>query len=642
MQYIILGDDKKPSEKLTEGGHSLDEVREFDNIGVLIPEPYIVLDFDTKSDAEIMLNIAQKLELKCLIMRTTRGYHFWFKSPEPWKNFKKTRLAIGIYADCRSYGKLSYTVVKKDGEWREWLKTYPADEIDEVPCWLRPLSFDKYKFKGMTDGDGRNQDLYEYILVMQSKGYNRDQIRKTIKIINQFVFAEPLSDSEINTILRDESFRDDEELSDTINTSSCFDDDGKFLHDRFAQLLVDRLNIVTVNEQCYIYENGYYQRADRAIDKEMIRLYKTMRKSQRAEVIDYVKILTTVKTEDIPLQEYIINLKNTRLDLRTGKTLPFDPAVIDFCRIPVNYNPDAYCADLDKTLNKVFNHDREVIDLFEEMVGYMLIKNCRFRKGFLFYGSGSNGKSTILNLLKKFIGEDNCSTIEIEKLSDPFKTAELENKLANIGDDINRKDIVDTGTIKKLFTGESVTVERKYQPPFTLKNYAKMIFSCNEIPRIADKTYGMYSRLMLIPFTAKFTPQDEDFDPFIEDKITTDEALSYLLNIGLRGLRRLLHNNQFTNPSVVSTALEEYKKDNSTVLTWIEEEGITTKELLAHPTSKLFSDFKDWCSRSDIKYGASIKTFHKDIADRYGFDRKRQRKEDNWKEYEWRFVVNLD
>jgi len=477
---------------------------------------------------------------------------------------------------------------------------------------------------------------------MQSKGYNREQIRKTIQIINNYVFAEPLSESELNTILRDESFRDENELQETVALNECFDEDGKFKHDKFAELLVERMNIVTVNEQCYIYKDGYYQRAEREIDKEMIRLYPRSRRSQRAEVLDYIKILTTIRMNDIPKQEYIVNLKNGRLDVRTNELLPFDPEIIDFTRIPVTYDPDAYSADLDKTLNKVFKHDRQVIDLFEEMVGYLLIKNCRFRKGFLFYGGGSNGKSTILNLLKKFIGEENLATVELKKLSDPFLTAELEHKLANIGDDIDPKEITDTGTIKKLFTGESMTVQRKYQDPFILKNYAKMIFSCNQLPRILDKTHGMYSRLMLIPFTATFSADDEDYDPFIEDKITTEEALSYLLNIGLRGLRRLLYNNQFTQPKVVIDALEEYKKNNSNVLTWIEEEGIETKYLLDNTTDKLFSEFKDWCTRSEIKYASSIRTFHKDIEEAYNFERKRIRNTETGGRYKWQFIVKLD
>lgn len=641
MRYIILNPDKTPAEKLSDGGHPLEEVRDFENLAVLIPEPYVVLDFDTTSDAEIILDIIQDLGLKCLAMKTTRGIHLWFKSPEPMKNSIKTKCAIGLHYDVRSYGKLSYTVVKKDGEWREWVQTYKADEVEEIPSWLQPLS-SKYNFKGMKAGDGRNATLFEYILVMQGKGYNREQIRKTIKLINDYVFEEPLSESELETILRDESFKDDEELLETVALNECFDEDGKFKHNKFAELLVEQMKIVTVNEQCYVYKDGYYQRAEREIDKEMIRLYPRSRRSQRTEVLDYIKILTTIKASDIPLQEYIINLKNGRLDVRTNKLLEFDPEVIDFARIPVTYDPDAYCADLDKMLNKVFKHDREVIDLFEEMVGYILIKNARFRKGFLLYGSGSNGKSTVLNLLKKFIGEENLSTVELKKLSDPFLTAELEHKLANIGDDIDPKEITDTGTIKKLFTGESMTVQRKYQDPFILKNYAKMIFSCNQLPRILDKSHGMYSRLMLIPFTATFSADDEDFDPFIEDKVTTDEALSYLLNIGLRGLRRLLHNNRFTEPKVVKDALEEYKTSNSTVLTWIEEEGITTSELLEQPTDRLFSEFKDWCTRSEIKYQSSIRTFHKDIEEKYNFERIRRRKKDNWKSYEWMFVVKLE
>jgi putative DNA primase/helicase len=641
LRYIILNDEKKPNEKLSNGGHARSEVEDFRNLGVLIPEPYVVLDFDSPSDVEIAKRLVEELDLKCLMMNTSRGIHLWFKSPEPLKNSIKTRSAIGIYYDVRSYGKLSYTVVKKDNVWRDWSKTIPADEIEELPVWLKPVSYGKESFKGMGDGDGRNQSLYSYILILQSKGFTKEQIAKTITIINNYVFAEPLPESELNTILRDESFKSDEELSVAAD-ASFFDEDGKFKHNIFATALVSDMSIITVNETPYIYKEGYYQKAERFIDKKMVQLYPTIRRAQRAEVIDYIKILTHIKPEDIAKQEYIINLRNTRLDLRNGNALPFDPAIIDFCRVPVIYDPDAYCADLDKMLNKVFKHDRQVIDLFEEMVGYMLIKNCRFRKGFLFYGSGSNGKSTILNLLKKFIGEDNCSTIEMEKLSDRFKTAELENKLVNIGDDINRRDIVDTGSFKKLFTGESVTVERKGQDPFTLKNYAKMIFSCNEIPRIADKTYGMYSRLMLIPFTAKFTALDEDFDPFIEDKVTTDESLSYLLNIGLRGLRRLLHNNDFTQPKVVSEALEKYKSENSTTLTWIEEEGITSHRLIGDTTDKLYSDFCDWCNRSNVKNPPSMRAFHKDIEEKYGYEKTRVRNAHTDDKYVWRFRFKLE
>ena len=105
-----------------------------------MPEPYVVLDFDTTSDAEIALQIVKDLKVKCLAMKTTRGIHLWFKSPEPMKNSIKTKCAIGLHYDVRSYGKLSYTVVKQDGVWREWVHTCKGDEVDEIPSWLQPLS----------------------------------------------------------------------------------------------------------------------------------------------------------------------------------------------------------------------------------------------------------------------------------------------------------------------------------------------------------------------------------------------------------------------------------------------------------------------------------------------------------------------
>lgn len=636
LRYICLND-KQPTEKLSDGGHPWNEVAHCADVGLLIPEPFIVLDFDTQSDAEIMLNIVNELDIKCNVMKTTRGYHFWFKSLEPWKNFKKTRLAIDIYSDCRSWGKLSYVKVKSNGVMREWIKTIPLDQMDYVPKWLQPLANTKYKFKGMKSGDGRNQDLFEYILVMQSKGYTRSEIKEAVNVINRFVFEEALNQSEINVILREDAFVDEEDI-EISESSAYFDEEGKFKHNLFATELVKELKIVTLNNMIYVYKDGYYQLANNLIEKRMIDLFPTIKRNQRTEVIDYLKIISHVDNDDINHNEYVINLNNTRYDLKRNMPIPFDENSIEFARIPVDYDPNAYNPDLDKMLKRVFKNNQEVINLFEEMVGYILLKNNKYRKGFLFYGSGSNGKSTILNLIKKFIGYDNCATIEMEKLSDRFKTAELEHKLLNIGDDINKRDILDTGTLKKLFTGESITVERKGQDPFSLKSYAKMIFSANEIPRIADKTHGMYSRLMLIPFDARFSSTDSDFDPFIEDKISTPESLSYLLNIALRGLNRLLRNNDFTYPKVVVDALEAYKTDNSVVLTWISEEAIEPSELLDKTTDHLFNEFRDWCVRSEFKHTSSLKSFHKEIEERFDFIRMRIRNADTGQQYRWKFT----
>lgn len=90
-KYIVLDDEKKALHRFKDGEKALswDNVKDFDNVALLVPKPFVVLDFDTVSDATIIQRIIDDLDLKCKIMQTTRGVHVWFKSNEPWKISRK-------------------------------------------------------------------------------------------------------------------------------------------------------------------------------------------------------------------------------------------------------------------------------------------------------------------------------------------------------------------------------------------------------------------------------------------------------------------------------------------------------------------------------------------------------------------------
>lgn len=631
MQYIILDDQKRSTHTFAQdkgGGKSWDEVKEFDNLGLIVPEPFIVLDFDTTSDAEIMLKIIEGLDLKCRVMKTTRGIHVWFKSEDPWKCFKKTRLACGIYSDCKSHSKNAYVKIKDSGSMREWIRKTPTEEIQDVPKWLYPISnpSNKFVFKDMGDGSGRNQELFNYIVYLQAKGFTREEIRETIQVINDYVFAEPLSDFEVGTICRDEAFKPDDVIAEQIAQAER---KAGFNHVEIAEELIEEYKLINYNNRIYEYHDGYY-RVCTKLGKYIRDKVYGIKNNQRNEIVSYIKDMEEIPPENIKIDPYVINLKNTRYNIKTGHCLEFTPEAIEFDRIPVTYDPSAYCADLDKMLNRVFLGDREIIDLFEEMIGACLLKHNRYQKAFMLYGSGSNGKSTILNLIKIFLGAWNYSSIALEKVTDRFNVAELENKLANIGDDIDNVTIKDTGTLKKLFAGNSIQVERKGETPFTIEPYATHIYSCNNIPRSFDKSDGFYRRWLFIPFNARFSSADPDYDPLIEDKITTPEALSYLLNVGIRGAKRLLEKGRFTEPERVKEVLEAYKADNSTVLSWIEDQELKAKYFIDNSTDKIYSDFVDWCKISGIK-SANItgkKTLYKEIVSKFEFEDKPKQKGD--------------
>lgn len=636
MQYIIL-DGKTPTHSFKNGkGKTWEEVKEFDNIAVIVPKNYIVLDFDTKSDAEIMLKIVETLGLKTRVMKTTRGIHCWFRAPEKNpKNFIKNRLAIGIYADRKAGGKNSYVKIKQDGKAREWLYKVKTEEIEIMPKWLQSVSApgEQFRFKEMSEGSGRNQELFNYIVYLQSKGFSREEIRQTIKIINEFVFIDSLSEYEIETICRDESFKEDDVIAEQIAAAN-----EKFKHNTFGDKLIEEYNIISVNNKMYVYDDGYYKADDKIIERKMIEKFNSITQRQRSEVLSYLKIKTYISKEDLDINPYILNLKNTRLDLRTGQKLDFTPDAIEFDRVPVFYDKDAYSKDLDKMLNKVFLGNREVIDLFEEMIGAILLKHSRYQKAFLFYGQGANGKSTILDLIKTFLGYQNYSAIALEKVTNRFNTAEIENKLANIGDDIDDVVIKDTGTLKKLFSGNAIMVERKGETPYTITPFATHIYSCNSIPKSFDKSEGFYRRWIFIPFNAKFNPTDKDYDPMIVDKITTDTALSYLLNLGIKGAQRLMKKGGFTIPACVEYTLAQYQIENSNVLSWVFDKELDIDYLLDNPRDNLYSEFCDWCKVSGISMVTGKKTFYKELKNYYNFEESTKQKH-NGKRY---FIMKID
>ena len=353
MEFLILNG-KTPTHEFKNKGKSWDEVKDFDNVGMIVPKGFVVLDFDTVSDAEIMLNIVNALDLKTRVMKTTRGIHCWFKAPEENpKNFIKNRLAIGIYCDRKAGGRNSYVKVKQDGHHREWIKKVKVNDMEVVPKWLSAISAPsgKFDFKSMGEGSGRNQELFNYIVYLQTKGFTRDEIRKTIKIINEYVFAEPLDEYEVSTICRDEAFKPDDVIEEQIKQA---EKKVGWSHNEFGDELINAYNIITVNNQLYVYEKGYYQQDEKIIEGKMIELFPSIKQNQRSEVLSYIRIKTHIPSGDLKVNPYIINLKNTRFDIRSGKCLAFTPEAIEFDRIPVTYDPSAYCADLDKMLTPSF------------------------------------------------------------------------------------------------------------------------------------------------------------------------------------------------------------------------------------------------------------------------------------------------
>lgn len=236
-------------------------------------------------------------------------------------------------------------------------------------------------------------------------------------------------------------------------------------------------------------------------------------------------------------------------------------------------------------------------------------------KAFILIGDKSNGKSTFLHVVKNLLGDQNIASLDLKELGDRFKTAELFGKLANIGDDIGDEFIANASVFKKLVTGDRVNVERKGQDPFEFNNYAKFLFSANNIPRMKDKTGAVQRRLVIVPFDAKFTPNDADFRPFIKDELCEQDSMEYLALLGLQGLKRVLGNAQFTTSTRVQGQLDEYEENNNPIIGFIKEIGLDS--IVNEPTKTVYRKYKEYCIANNFQALSNIE-FSRQITKRCG------------------------
>ncbi|MEB8667898.1 primase-like DNA-binding domain-containing protein, partial [Bacillus cereus] len=139
--------------------------------------------------------------------------------------------------------------------------------------------------------------------------------------------------------------------------------------------------------------------------------------------------------------------------------------------------------------------------------------------------------------------------------------------------------------------------------------------SANEMPRINDFTDGLGRRLQIVPFKAKFTPEDEDYDPFITDKLLSDESMQYILILALKSLKRLLEEKKFTKSKSVEEELVKYQEENNPIISFVNNENI---ELERSVVGDVYLQYKVYCVENGFQSVSNI-NFSKQISQLFGY-----------------------
>ena len=578
--------DKTSAELLT-----LEEAQKFSEYAGILSDDTVLVDIDDGEQSKILLKIVETLGLKCKVLATSRGAHFLFKTSQPMQNRTHCKLAIGLTADIKGGGRASYEVLKYNGKEREVL--YDSGEYETLPKYLYPIKTN-VNVLDLAEGEGRNNALFSYILPLQQNEFSIEDCRECIGVINDFVLKDPLSEDELKVVLREGAF----------NKPTFFTSRGTFLFDKFAKYLKQAENIIKINGKLYIYRDGIYESGDEQIEAAMIEHIPNLSRSKRLEVLAYLGLLVT--KESGIADANLIAFKNGVLNVADDTFTDFSPEYVITNKIPHNYNPDAKSELLEGVMKKLACGDEDVYTLLYQSIGYCFYRRNELRKSFFLLGEKRNGKSTFLDMVSTLLGEDNTANLDLCEIGDRFRTAELTGKLANIGDDINDEWVSNTAIFKKVVSGDTVTAERKGKDPFKLRSFAKFFFSANSLPRLGrgKDSSAVMDRLVVIPFDAKFTKEDADYDPFIKYKLRSEDVMEALIAKAVPALREVLIEQEFATCERVVRNIEEFEISNNPILEFFEE--LDECDYLNEPIKTVYQKYCTFCLSNNLQAMSAI------------------------------------
>ncbi len=333
------------------------------------------------------------------------------------------------------------------------------------------------------------------------------------------------------------------------------------------------------------------------------------------EIIDQIKDIALTSSNEVidmnPFGDWVL-VNNGRLNPSTGEFKEgFSPDDLYMNPLPVRYDPDATCPELEKFLAEVVGP--EYVQTMLEIVGYGLFGGYPIQKVPLLTSPGRSGKGTFEHVLSAFYGSNNVSAVSLHALSggDKFQGANLVNKRLNIAGELSAEGLKDTAGFKGLTGNDLLTVQRKGEHSFEYRNEAKMIFSTNNVPRTNDDSVGFFARFLPIEFLHNFEAERR-MDSNILDRLTTESELSGLLNKSLKAGQELIKRGRFTNDMTAEEVRSWWQSKTDSVLGFLDEstgivdiqteddfenhdEGTASRNRTMVPQTVLYEAYKKYC-----------------------------------------------
>ena len=364
----------------------------------------------------------------------------------------------------------------------------------------------------------------------------------------------------------------------------CYDDTGTIY--RIADSAIDDMK---KEYAYYLSENGAEDDITKAFEKHMkASRSRKSKKNMVEELQHHVPILPS----SLDRYKTVVNAPNGMIDLKTGELLPHDPQKYITKILSAEYTDHADCPQWQSFLSDIFNGDMELIRYVQKAVGYCLTGSTAEQCVFFLYGTGRNGKSTFLEVLRDVFGgyitNIQPETIMVRSSGNGNASSDIARlKGARLVTSVepNEGMRINEGLLKQLTGDDVVTARKLYSDEFEFKPEFKLWMATNHKPIIRGTDTGIWRRIHLIPFTVQIPPEK------------VDRRLPFKLRSELPAILRwcvdgclLWQREGLGMPAAVLNSVNEYRREMDVISTFIdarcvvaEGESISANKLFAEP-----------------------------------------------------------
>ena len=349
------------------------------------------------------------------------------------------------------------------------------------------------------------------------------------------------------------------------------------------------------------------------IQKEIITLTKAMPKADKLATAEtalkFARGPLFLTADDLDKDAHLLNCTNGVLNLETGKLTPAKPSLY-MTHTATAFDVNATCTQWNKTLQLIFNNQSDLVDYFQRLLGSTLHGGHGDEILPIWYGSGGNGKSTIIAALKDVLGDYflalPCGALDNNQADrNQHYLPQLRGRRLAVASEFPERRL-NEALIKVLTGGDPVPARLLYQQPFEFMPTHSMIVTSNTKPEVHGTDAGLWRRLQLIPFTADLTKLDTPRRQI--DAALRTEA-SGILNWLVRGYQQW-QSDGLRPPQQVLTATKEYRIESDLMAQFFAD--CLQRGPGEIPASDVYRSYKRWCDHggehalSSTKFGREL------------------------------------